>query len=78
VTQDIILVPEDDCDVLRVRLEPAVVGAHFDEEDVGRVGATRQNSGFFEDTLKRSPIGAETKVYPQVGSHPLSPLFCTG
>jgi hypothetical protein len=51
VAQDIILVPEDDCDVLRIRLEPAVVGVHFDEEDVGRVGATRQNSGFFEDSL---------------------------
>jgi hypothetical protein len=58
VTQNIILVPEDGCDVLRVRLEPAVVGAHFDEEDVGWVGATRKNGGFFEDSLIRSPIKA--------------------
>jgi hypothetical protein len=59
VTQDIILVPEDGCDVMRIRLEPALVGVHFDEEDEGRVGATRQNSGFFEDSLKRSPIKAD-------------------
>ncbi len=58
MAQDIILVPEDDCDVLRVRLEPAVVGAHFDKEDVGRVEATWQDSGFFEDSLLRSPIKA--------------------
>jgi hypothetical protein len=53
VAQDIILVPEDGCDVIRIRLEPAIVGVHFDEENVGWVGATRQNSGFFEDSLKK-------------------------
>jgi hypothetical protein len=58
MAQDIILVPEDDCDVLRVRLEPAVVGVHFDEEDVGWVGATWKNGGFFEDSLIRSSIKA--------------------
>jgi hypothetical protein len=66
MTQDIILVPEDDCDVMRIRLEPAVVGAHFDEEDVGWVGATRQNSGFFEDTLKKkSDKNSEKGVWVQ-------------
>ena len=55
--EDVLSLFEADRPILRVRLKAAVAFVDFDEEDVGRILGvsvlSSENSGFFEDHLKR-------------------------